>query len=96
MSSEITASELCKLTGKTKSHVSHLVKRGILPAGRREGKFVYYPRVESILILHGHEANKYWKPRKSKGRSCVVLGEPSTIEVSDYDNVARPDWSKLL
>lgn len=94
MGSEITASELALYTGKSKSHISQLVKRGILPAGRKEGRFTYFPRVESILILRAHVENKLWKPRKPRAKK-IMEGAFVQIEPAIQATLA-PDWSKLL
>lgn len=88
MSSEITIKELVGITGKTKSHISQLIKRGVLPPGRKDGRYVYLPRVEAILILRSHVENKLWKPRKSK----KVVPAPGSVATG----ALAPDWSKLL
>lgn len=64
--SQITISDLAELTGKSKSHISHLVRRGILPAPVKEGRFKYLPRVECILIMGAHVEDTLWKPRPSR------------------------------
>lgn len=61
---EITLTDLSAETGLSVSHLGHLIARGILPEGRKDGKQRYLPLTETKLILDSHEKNKTWKPVK--------------------------------
>lgn len=65
MTTEITITEASKLWDKSIPHLRALINRGILPAGRKDGKNRYLPMEECINILEGHEPGTHWKTRKS-------------------------------
>lgn len=80
MPAEITISELSAETGFSVSHLTHLVRRGILPEGRKEGKSRYLPFVESKLILLAHKPDEHWKKsgkRNSRKSSAKAVQELS-------------------
>lgn len=63
---EVTLSELAEEFGISMSHLVHLIKRGILPIGRREGKFRYMPAVECKIILGAHKNGGHWVQGRSR------------------------------
>lgn len=81
---ELTITELSKMTGFTVNHLTQLVRRGVLPPGRKEGQARLLPYNETMQVLVGHEPKKDWGKRKAKKRKTSAKG------------VTEPDWSKLL
>ncbi len=63
----ISITELSKQTGIEASHISHLIRRGILPQGKKEGRFTFLPEAEAKLILATHAPGEHWV----KGRKRV-------------------------
>lgn len=57
---EISISELADETGFTVTHLGQLVRRGVLPAGRKDGKFRLLPYARCLMILNTHSKNKHW------------------------------------
>jgi hypothetical protein len=52
---EITMSDLARKTGLSVPHICMLIKRGVCPPGRKDGKTVYLPLFESELALMGRK-----------------------------------------
>ncbi len=69
MSGEISINDLAAESGRTATCITQLVKRGILPPGRKDGKVRLLPRVESLLILTSQKPGEHWvknRPRPGK------------------------------
>lgn len=64
---EITLTQLSACTGLSVNHLVQLVRRGILPEGRKglgdDYKSYYVPGVECIRIIAAHEPGQPWKSR---------------------------------
>jgi len=63
---EITLTDLALLTGLSVSHLQQLIRRGILPEGRKgtgaDYRYRYMPKAECLRIIREHSAkNKHWK-----------------------------------
>lgn len=83
---EITLTELSKDYGLTVSHLCQLIKRGILPEGRKDGRCTYLPESAAREVLGNHEPGAFWKPvarRAINATACQKAGidEPYSYTV---------------
>lgn len=57
---EISLTDLADETGYSANHLNQLIKRGILPQGRKDGRKRMIPRLKAYFILQNHMPHKVW------------------------------------
>lgn len=72
---EITLKELAEEFDLSLSHLAQLIRRGILPPGRKEGKYRIMPADECRLIMRRHTVGEFWligicRAVRENGKSC--------------------------
>lgn len=66
MEKEITLTTLSILTGLSVEHLCGLIRQGVIPAGRKDGRRRLVPTMECLEKLASHKPGKDWKPRKRR------------------------------
>lgn len=70
---EITLTQLSEETGYSVPNLCQMIRRGHLPAGRKDGKVRFLPAAECRIILATQrKAKAPWKPRKKKNQVVQI------------------------
>lgn len=82
---EISLSELSADTGYSIAHLVVLIKRGALPAGRKEGRTRYIPEQEAKRILSRHVPGSLWAGQRRSRRNQANKSNltPLTLTLED-------------
>lgn len=100
--SDIAMKELAQASGLSLSHLNKLIKRGILPEGRKEGRTRYLPRVEALLTLASHKENEHWPKARTRHEGYKATPpiyckdhNDAKCDGCEHDKPADP-WAALI
>jgi hypothetical protein len=94
---ETTATQLALESGYSVSTIVRLAKLGFLPDARWEGREVYLPRLESLIILNAHTPGEHWvkgraRPGKRKHQPAKLSNDTAKLPLEHMP----VDWSAHL